>query len=137
MLVRPLLSSTGNAFAGRFVVTGRNAGGAATTINGSANSQPFQGVSRDITFDGNAGNDNFTIGNVNVTATVSRDLHLEGGTGNDSFRVERMLVRDDLEVRGEAGEDGVTILNSSVGGVGVDNNQNDIDIEGGPRRILP
>ncbi len=133
VLVRPLLLN-GSPLAGRFVVTGVNGGGAATTINGSTSSRFFRGVTRDISFDGNAGDDNFTIGNVNVTSTVGRDLHLEGGTGNDRVTVERMFVRDDLQFRGEAGEDGVTILNTTVGGVGVDGNQNDIDIEGGTEK---
>lgn len=109
-------------------------GGTATTINGLDTSVPaniptFTGVTKGITVNLNAGNDNLVFGSDNSsTFVVIGDLTIDAGTGNDTVAIGRngnaaggatpieneVNVSKNMVVRLGLGSDTLTVTNTTV-----------------------
>ncbi len=55
-----------------------------------------------------------------------RDISVDSGTGDDVVEIRNVFATDDINIITQNGKDRVTLLAVNVGGVGVDNDQNDI-----------
>jgi hypothetical protein len=117
---------TGN-LSNRVTVAGFNL----TKVNGVA---PINGKSV-VTFTGitdvvvvsNDGNDRVVI-NGNPDAVRFRDITVDTGAGDDTVELRNVFATDDVNIATKNGKDRVTLIRVTVGGAGIDSNQNDLNV---------
>ncbi len=133
-----VLTVTGDNL-GNDVVVQRNAVGAITVtglnqtlVNGVAPSNgasvaSFFGVT-DLVIQTNNGDDSVRVGGNLIVPTILRDISIDTGAGNDKVELIRTIAGDDLNILTKNGNDTVTLTKVTVGFLGQDNNQNDLQI---------
>ncbi len=96
--------------AGQIIVTGEDAGGTPTTVNGQA-SVTVNGVRDDFRIRLRGGDDVLTLDAV----FVPRELRVNTGTGNDRVFLTNTFVSDEVEIKTERGDDTVEISGGTFG----------------------
>ena len=86
----------------------------------------FAGVT-DVVIVTKDGNDKIVVKG-NPDPVRFRDVTIDSGAGDDIVEIRNVIATDDINVTTQNGKDRVTLVVVNVGGVGVDSNQNDINI---------
>lgn len=114
-------------FVGAVTIAGLNQ----TLVNGQA---PVNGRStvtfnnvKDVVINTNDGNDNVVVKGLGISARF-RDITIDTGAGDDIVDLQRVIATDDINVVTKNGKDRVNLDVVEVGGLGVDDNKNDLNI---------
>ena len=86
----------------------------------------FAGVT-DVVIVTKDGNDRIVVKG-NPDPVRFRDITIDSGAGDDVVEIRNVIATDDINVTTQNGKDRVTLVVVNVGGVGVDSNQNDVNI---------
>ena len=107
------ITITAGATAGTVVITGINAGGSATNVNGTANGVvTLSGFTDDLKISMKGGDDTVSITNLDVPGTAE----IKGGDGNDTITIGGATIDSKLKIRLGKGDDNLSITDTDVTG---------------------
>src|SRR6185436_14885785 len=91
---------------GDLVITGVDAGGSATNVNGTANGTvTLSGFTDDLKIKMKGGDDVVTIHDLTVPDKIDIDL----GKGDDTLTLTSVTASDEADIDGDKGDDNITI----------------------------
>ena len=107
------ITITPGAIPNQVIITGINAGGSGTTVNGLTNTAvPINNVTMDIKIKMLRGNDIVTVNNLTVNGSLK--INTDGGV--DTVTVNASTICGDLDVNTGGSADTVTVTNTLVNG---------------------
>ncbi len=107
------ITITSGAIPNQVIITGINAGGSGTTVNGLTNTPvAINDVTKDMKIKLLAGNDIVTINNLDLTGSAI----IKGGGGTNTISVSSSTICGDLDIRTGGSADTITVTATLVNG---------------------